>query len=247
MKLTQVLAVEQGLKVRVQQAVNSIHHDTQKADLLNGFDRRYTPFEEGGLAHPPENKGVTVIVEDQLARLRTHLVELFDVTATKDWANCSARANIVVDGKTVLADVPATFLLFLEKRLSEQLKLVSEIKTLDAGKKWERDVGSGLYRADGEAKIRTEKKNKPIVLHPPTDKHPAQTQLVVEDVAVGSWNTTYFSGSISHERKIALQTRVQKLHDAVKSALALANSMDIEQQHVGDKLMKFLFGDGAES
>lgn len=44
---------------------------------------------------------------------------LFDVTATKDWANCEARADVTVDGWVLVSAVPVSCLLFLEKRLTD--------------------------------------------------------------------------------------------------------------------------------
>ena len=64
---------------------------------------------------------------------------LFDITATKDWANCTARANVVLDGKPLLEDVPATYVLFLEKQLSDLHTFVGKMSELDPGSDWSVD------------------------------------------------------------------------------------------------------------
>ena len=39
------------------------------------------------------------------------MTEIFDLTARKDWSNCIARGDIVVDSVPLLVDVPVTYLL----------------------------------------------------------------------------------------------------------------------------------------
>ena len=71
--------------------------------------------------------------EAVLRSTATALTQLFDVTATKDWANCEARADITVDGRALLRDVPVSYLLFLEKQLTEKLKQKLKKKAHVAG------------------------------------------------------------------------------------------------------------------
>ena len=46
---------------------------------------------------PPESTRVQVRAEDVLRETAGVLTRLFDVTATKDWANCTARADVKVE------------------------------------------------------------------------------------------------------------------------------------------------------
>lgn len=113
-KLSQIIAVEKGVKSGSLRELTDAHHALQKPPLLAGISRTYQPKDEEGEQLPPESTRVQVKTEDVLRRTAAVLTRLFDITATKDWANCAAKADIVVDGRTLLTDVPVSYLLFLE-------------------------------------------------------------------------------------------------------------------------------------
>nr|WP_233508231.1 hypothetical protein [Spongiactinospora gelatinilytica] len=113
-KLNQILAVEKGVKSDVQRKVTDAYQQIQKAPLLSGISRTYQPIDDEGEQLPPEATRVQVQAETVLKGVGEVLTRLFDVTATKDWANCAAKADVMVDGSVLLADVPVTYLLFLE-------------------------------------------------------------------------------------------------------------------------------------
>ncbi len=108
-KLNQIIAVEKGVKSKSLQDITAAHHRVQKPALLAGISRTYQPKDEEGEQLPPESTRVQVQGEDVLREMAASLTRLFDVTATKDWANCAARADVTVDGRTVVADVPVSF------------------------------------------------------------------------------------------------------------------------------------------
>src|SRR5215472_9467757 len=108
-KLSQIIAVEKGVKSGSLRDLTDAHYALQKPALLAGISRTYQPKDEEGEVLPPESTRVQVKTEDVLRRTATVLTRLFDVTATKDWANCVARADVVVDGRTLLSDVPVSY------------------------------------------------------------------------------------------------------------------------------------------
>src|SRR5579863_8555557 len=118
-RLNQVIAVEKNIKTRTQQAITVAYHKSQKPVLFNGFTKKYEPLSADGEQFPPENKLVEVKVTNLLQEVRNNLAELFDVEATKDYANCTAHADVVVDSQVLVAKAPATYLLFLEKQLTD--------------------------------------------------------------------------------------------------------------------------------
>ena len=61
-----------------------------------------------------------------LAEVAGILTRLFDVTLTKDTANCTARADVKIGDSVLLPAVPVTYLLFLEKQLTDH-KLTTEM------------------------------------------------------------------------------------------------------------------------
>jgi len=240
-KLNQVLAIEKGVKSKTHGALTQLYHKVQKHALLAGQSRTYTPLDEDGVKLPPESQRVQVRADDVLKSVRKTLVELFDVTAQKDWANCSAIADIVVDGNTLLENVPVTYLLFLEKQLTDLRTMIAKIPTLDADTEWNYDDNAGVYRSEATQTTKTKKVQKPIVLYPATEEHPAQTQLVTEDVVVGNWTTVRQSGALPADRKEQLGERIVSVLEAVKFARESANSAEAEKVHAGDKLFGFIF------
>lgn len=163
------------------------------------------------------------------------------VTATKDWANCSASADVLVDGKILLADTPVTYLLFLEKRLVDLHTFVAKLPTLDPAEIWNYNAEAGCWATEPVTTTRAKKVPRNHVLAEATPQHPAQVQMYNEDVIVGTWRTVKFSGALPAERVRELLERVEKLQEAVKYATQAANSADVVDQRVGKKVFDYLF------
>ncbi len=241
-KLNQILAIENGIKTRVYADFTELHQATQKPALMNGFHKAYQPRDEDGETYPPESQKVQHNAAEVLERVAAGLTELFDITAIKDYANCAARADVVVDGRPLIKDVPATYLLFLEKQLSDLHTFVAKMAELDAGSDWNVDPGTGLFKTEPTATQRTKKLQRPIVLYDATEHHPAQTQLITEDVIAGQWVTIKYSGAIPAPRKKQLLGRIEKLTNAVKFAREQANAVETTEQKVGRHVFDYLFG-----
>ncbi len=182
------------------------------------------------------------MAEDVLREMSASLTRLFDVTATKDWANCTARADVVVDGRTILADVPVSYLLFLEKQLTDLHAFVKKLPVLDAAESWSLDPSTDWWKTDAVRTIRTKKVPRNHVKAEATDKHPAQVDVYYEDIAVGYWTTVKFSGALPARRVNELLERVEKLQQAVKFAREEANGAEVTDQRVGDAVFGYLFG-----
>jgi len=241
-KLNQVLAIEKGVKARTSGTVTKLYHMVQKPVLLVGLAKNYQPLNEDGQHYPPERQRVQVRAEDTLKDTRKALAELFDITARKDWANCEARAAVVVNGQELVSNVPVTYLLFLEKQLTDLRTLVSKIPVLDGSEEWKMDLATGLHKTDPTKTTRTQKVQKPIVLYDATEEHPAQTQLITEDIVVGHWTTVKQSGALQADRKVDVLERIETLLEAVKFARETANSNDAPKQQVADALFGYILG-----
>jgi hypothetical protein len=241
-KLNQILAIEKGIKTRVYAEFTELHQATQKAPLMNGFHKSYQPRDEEGETYPPESQKVQHSAVEVLERVAVSLAELFDITATKDWTNCSARADVLIDGRVLLKDVPATYLLFLEKQLGDLHTFVGKMAELDPGSDWSVDPGTGLYKTEPTQTQRTKKVQRPITLYEATKEHPAQTQLITEDVIAGAWVTIKYSGAIPAPRKKQLLGRIEKLSNAVKFAREQANAAEATDKKLGKEVFDFLFG-----
>jgi hypothetical protein len=184
-KLNQIIAVEKSVKSRSVQELAQAHHDVQKPALLAGIARTYQPKDEEGEQLPPESTRVQVQAEDILRTTAATLTRLFDVTATKDWANRTAAADVVVDGTVLLPQVPVPYLLFLEKQLTELHGFVRKLPVLDASESWNLDPSSDAWKTDPVRTIRTKKVPRNHVKAEATEKHPAQVEVYYEDVPVG--------------------------------------------------------------
>lgn len=236
-KLNQIVAIESGVKSRACAKLSEIYKTVQQEKLFFGMQRKYSPVEDGGEQLPPENQKVQQTCDGLLKKACASLNELFNVTFMKDTANCSAKADIEVDGTVLLTDVPVTTLLFLEKQLNDLHTLVSKLPTLDSSEDWSYDTNLNLYKTEPTTTIRTRKAQRPLVLYPATPEHPAQTQLITEDIVAGKWEQTKFTGAISETKKERFLARIEKLQKAVKSAREEANSIEVNEGSVGTLLL----------
>jgi hypothetical protein len=241
-RLNQIIAIEKGTKSRSFQELTDAHHALQKPALLAGIARTYRPKDEEGEQFPPESTKVQVKAEEIIRQTAEIMTKLFDVTATKDWTNCKARADVVVDGKTLLAQVPATYLLFLEKQLVDLHTFIRKLPILDASETWTFDASADCWATEPMQTVKTKKIPRNHVKAEATDKHPAQVEVYYEDVVVGNWKTTKFSGALPAKRVNELLERVERLQQAVKFAREEANNIEADEQKVGKQIFDYLFG-----
>jgi hypothetical protein len=242
-KLNQIIAIEKGIKSSAYGALTELNKAAQKPDLFNGFSKTYRKKDEDGEELPPEGKRVQYTSGEVLRAAERALTDLADVTARKDWTNCVAKADVVVDGKTLIASAPVSFLLFMEKQLTDLRTLVGNLPVLDVAEDWKSDPNSGLYRTEPTETHRTKKMQKPIVLYAATPEHPAQTQLITEDVIAGWWVLTRQSGAMPKPEKQKLQDRIDKLIQAIKQARESANMFDeTDAPAIGAPVFGYLLG-----
>jgi hypothetical protein len=241
-KLNQIIAVEKGIKAKSFSELTDAHHQLLKPALLSGIARTYQPKDDEGEQLPPESTKVQVKAEEVLQRTAASLTRLFDVTATKDWANCAARAKVSVDGTVLLEDVPVTYLLFLEKQLTDLHTFVKKLPVLDAAESWALDPSSDSWKTEPVQTYRTKRVPRNHVKAEATEKHPAQVEVYYEDVPVGYWTTVKFSGALPAKRINEILDRVIALQNAVKFAREEANNTDAVDQQVGAAVFGYLFG-----
>jgi hypothetical protein len=243
-KLNQINALVTARKGDAEKQVTELYKLIQKDQLFAGRERTYRPLDEiNGQKLPPESQRVQQRADDLVRQAREKWTELWNLVLTQDTGNQSARADIVVDGKVLLANVPVTSLLFLDKQVNDLETFVSKLPTPDPAEEWTHDPNSGLLRSKTTESVRTSKEPTVIVKYPATTEHPAQTELFTKDVPVGTWSQILYSGCISADRKNAILARVRKLQDAIKLAKEQANLLDVERQKAGEPLLGFVFGE----
>lgn len=239
-KLNQIIAVEKTAKSQTVKDITRLYHVVQKEGLLTGIARSYRPKDDEGDQLPPESTRVQVVAEDVLTEAATILSRLFDVTATKDWGNTQAVADVVVDGQTLVKDAPVPYLLFLEKQLVDLHTFIDKLPTLDPSEKWDWDEAQGAWAAAPVETTRTKKVLRNHVKAEATPEHPAQVEVYHEDIVVGFWKTIKYSGALPVTRKNRLIRRVRDLQQAVKYAREQANSAQVSHAVTGRPLFDYL-------
>jgi len=167
--------------------------------------------------------------------------------------NQLAKADIVIDGKTIMSDVPATFLLSMENQLKELRKVYNTIPTYAPGVHWKvaADKGPGIYETEfPEERFQTETVTEPIVLYP--HKFPkegekgeplaAQISTTSKTRNVGMYTTTKWTGRFSPTEKSEMLGRIDKLLVAVKKARTRANNTEIINRNDSKKMLDFIHG-----
>lgn len=242
-KLHQILALAKAAHGVTESEVTRAYHDAQRTALFGGLTRVYKANDADDTEYlPPERKMVQMTADDVLTRAVDAWTRQADVVATKDLSNTRARADVIVDGTVVLSNVPVTTLLYLEKMLTNVAEMIKKLPVLDPEVEWGNapDAATGLWKSAPEKTVRTKKVPKAFTKAPATDKHPAQVDVYTEDVQVGTWEKTLFSGALPAATKLDLMRRAQTLRAAVVSAREYANQADVTDAHVGAAIFDYL-------
>ncbi len=243
-KLNQVNAIVSARKGEVEKTITELYKLIQKETLFAGRERTYRPTDEvGGQKLPAESQRVQQRADDLIRQAREKWTEVWNLVFTQDLGNQQAKADVVVDGKTILGNVPITFLLCLDKQVKDLETFIGKLPTPDPAEEWTHDPNTGLLRSRATESVKTSKEPTVIVKYEPTKEHPAQTELFTKDIPVGTWTQILYSGSLPADQKNAVLKRVRKLQDAIKVAKEQANLLDVERQKAADAVFAFVFGE----
>lgn len=240
-KLNQIIALEKGVKGKSENAFTGALRVAQKVDLFNGFFKTYAPLDEEGVKLPGEALKVQTTTDGIIANVTEALTRLFDIVATKDTANCSAGADIVIGGAILAEDVPVTTLLWLERKLVDLRTFVATLPVLDPVETWSWDSANDRFITEPKTTIRSRKDVEFRSVAKATDKHPEQIVQVPRDVVEGTWTTVKVSNAITAQRRTTLINRVDELTEAVKMAREKANNVDVTDVAIGSRILGYLF------
>jgi hypothetical protein len=225
-----------------------------KADLVSLFNDKkhhfnkviavFKPLKEGAQQATEQQTEMQTTVVKELQWIGTEFGKLVDICHSINLTNCVAKADVVIDGVTVLSEIPATGLLELEKLIGSFKDLLTTVPTLDPvkGFKPDADEGKGIYKAQEQLRARTTKELYVLELSPATDKHPAQVSKETRDVLVGHVYTNEWSGMLTPAEKSTMLTRCEDLLTAIKSAQARANNTEVVSKKIGDSIVKYIIG-----
>lgn len=242
--LSQIIAIAKTKKSAKYAEFTALHQKLQKTNLLSGISRTYRPLDEENGDHlPPEFTKVQVSADDVIDEAARILTDMFDVIASQDFTNCIAKSDIVVDGETIIADCPVSYMLFLEKQMIDILTFAKALPVLDPSEpSWTISPGTNTWATDAYQTIKTKKTNRNHVRFAGSEHHPPQVDVYAEDVLVGHWTTIKFSGALQASRVRDIIHRVEKLQEAIKFAREKANMQEVQDVKVGGKIFTYLFG-----
>jgi len=245
-KLCEVIAVEGELEAANKKILEETKSTFKnKAILFTGALKRYEPFDEEERARETveEEKKIDTTVNAKLDYMFRHFIRYLDAVAQKEATNQIAKDDVIINGVKVLENVPATVLLGLESKLRILKDVLNEMPTNQPGVKWELDPSQGdnVYKRErDEETFKTRKEPKSTVLYEATKEHPAQIEKWNENVNIGKYITTHWSGMLSPAKKSELLGRLDTLARAVKQARQRANTAEVVDIHVGEKIVQFI-------
>lgn len=240
MNIHQKLAVLTPRQMRLKTvSEETFHFFKEKSSLLDASVKTTVAIDDAtkALHDGVEYKERTTSVEARLAYQFGVFVEEIDIVATIDRANQTAKADLVVDGKTIAKDLPVATLMSIEARLQAARAMIINAPTLQEGIAWEADLtkGRGVYITKHPiVRKKTEKTIVPVTLAPATDKHPAQVTTVNKDLPVATITELQESGRTTSARKAELLDNIQKYEDACKTARQKANETPAPDFNIGD-------------
>lgn len=240
-KLNQIVAVVNGVKTKTARTLTDVYQNLKKDQLFDGISRTYQPVDEDGETQPPEQKLVQATTNDSILVVKEALTNMFDTIYTQDVANSQATANVVVEDKVLASGVPITYLLFLEKQLTDIHTFVNSLPVLDPAFEWTFDENRGAYATKPMSTNKTKKVFRNHVKSEATKEHPAQVEVYSEDVKIGEWATVKFSGAMPVAEKKRMLERVNKLSNAIKMAREEANSIEIVNKAIAEALLEYIF------
>jgi len=245
-QLHELLAVESDLKGQAGRIQAETEKRFKRNELFRGSHKQYTPFNEADdhlKEEDHEELGTTV--EARLKFTADKLSKYWDAVLQKEATNQTASADLVFEGEILVPSVPATMLLGLEKKLKQFRDAIDAMPTLDMKTAWipagENHALPHVFRSKHvDETLKSKKIEKPIVLYEAVVRDgvgiPANVEMAVEDVPVGKWKKTLFSGAVTSARAAEILDRTDAMLRAVKKARQRANKAPIVKGKIGEAI-----------
>lgn len=246
-QLHELLAVEQSLATNSANCLKSVTRNLSGKSLFSGLTKSHERFaeDEQHLTAATEVKEVQSTVDMQLDFLTTEMSKYFDTYAAKEATNQTAKADIIIDGRKLAENVPATVLLGMESKLAQLVEVYKALPTLDASVAWEAAPEAslpGIFRTKHAVEtFQTQTEKKYNVVTPATQHQQAIVDKYDETTNVGKYTRVDFSGAITSFDKAERIARLGELIRAVKKARQRANQAEIVSfDNFGSALFSFI-------
>ena len=200
---------------------------------LSKEDELYPKFPDTSHSVP-----VAETVEGKLNYIFQEAIRFMDITLQIDMANCEAKGDIILDGKTVAEKVPATTLLFLENKFKSIRGVLEAVPTIDPAIVWTKE--DGLYKTPPAIKPVLDIVPEHTVVAQGTDKHAPQVAVVNRTYVRGISTVYNLSGKVTVNRKSELLGKCDKIINACKQARQRANDVEHGTNVIGKSLFDYL-------
>jgi hypothetical protein len=248
-KLHEILAVEAALEGTYKIVLDETRKTFGKNhQLFDGALKTLTMFSEDDAISNGEtgrlNRETTVA--EKLDYTQEAVVRYYDAIYQKDLANRLAKSDIIIDGVTIAVDVPATFLLAMEKRLKGLRAVLADMPTLAVGVEWVAapEEGENVWKvAHPKESFKTAKTKKFMEVAKATKEHKAQIDKWDDVKNVGKYTEEFTSGKVTSGRKSKYLAKIDKMINAVRVARTKANDVTVPNEQIGQKLVDYILKD----
>lgn len=214
---------------------------------LTGLSRTHTPLTDQDDQQPDERRLVQATTAALVTRWADTAARALDIEYTREEGNTQARAAVTIDGRQILPPVPVGFLLAIENELKSWLNgVIGRLQARDPAEEWHEDDANlpGVWRSAPRETLSTTKRVTATPAWPPAAAvPPPPVEWRDTDVVTGRWTWVKFSGQLSIHEIYAIHRRASALLAAVREAREAANRIDVEQQHAGQEILRYVFGD----
>ena len=241
-KLHEVLAVEESKKIAAETALNEAARKLEKPALFQAAVKTAQMFEENAHAPADERQAMSTTVTETVREALEEVAPYYDVIYQKEATNQTAAADLDV-GSLYMTNLPATFLLGMEKRLRRVRDMIEKVPVLPDNVDWVQDAtkGPGVKKcANPQKRFTTEKRPMHKVLYDATKDHPAQIEKWFEDVPVGELTLTVWNSAWSSARKATVLRRIDKLIEACVTSRQRANEAEVLSLSVGKVIVDYI-------
>lgn len=206
---------------------------TSKAHYLEGIQKVYRPFNEAE-DYQPDNtiKHLVTTVSDKLNFAQPAFIKALDEEISKNETNRNATAKLKIGGKEI--ELSISSLMDLEKRIQGLRLIYLKIPTLDMTKKWSpAKIDQKAFESEREETFATVPKYTVLELAAATKEHKAQVEKLKNNVAVGVWEATHYSGRIMSSDKAELLARIDEVLASIRVARTEANRTEVKEIKIG--------------
>jgi len=247
-KLHQHLAVEEAkatiYKNTMEEAIQTF---AKREHLMKGriTNQQSKLDEEDALYDEYPSKTETLpVAETVIGKIKwvlQHASAYYDLAAQKDAANCQARADLIINGKVIVKDLPAITLLFIENKLKGIRNMLAQSKTLDAARNWEKHESQpNVWEADPSIRTIKQSVSEYVTASPATEKHAAQVVQVTTEKIRALSTAVELSGFMPTAQKADLLMRCDELIQASKQARQTANDQEVTDVRIAKSIFDYL-------